>query len=63
MLFRSGRHTIRALREQRADLPVILASGEAGEDDETMTGVVVVNKPFALEEMLVAIKKCLRNER
>ena len=58
-----GRSTIRALREQRADLPVILASGEAGEDDETMTGVVVVNKPFALEEMLVAIKKCLRNER
>ena len=58
-----GPRTIRALRQQRPDLPVILASGEADPDETGTSGVVVVNKPFALEEILIALQRCLQHTR
>ena len=63
MPVRDGWQTIRALREQRPGLPVILASGESSGGGEEATGVVVVPKPFALEEILIAIGTCLRTDR
>ncbi|MBI3848736.1 MAG: CHASE2 domain-containing protein [Verrucomicrobia bacterium] len=58
-----GLQTIRALREKWPDLPVILASGEDGADAEKIADVVLVNKPFALEEILSAVQNCLRGKR
>jgi PAS domain S-box-containing protein len=58
-----GPQAIRTLREKRPELPVILASGEGGADADKVGDVVLVNKPFTLEEILSAVQNCLRSER
>ena len=51
-----GHLAIAELRKLKPGLPVILTSGEA---DADKAGAVVVNKPFALEELLTAIHRIL----
>jgi signal transduction histidine kinase/CheY-like chemotaxis protein len=55
-----GAGTISALRQQQPDLPVILASGEAGAEDSHRANVALLRKPFSLEELLIAVGQCLR---
>ena len=55
-----GPHAIAEVRRLQPGLPVILTSGEVLEDLEKTEGVVVVNKPFALEEILGAVHRSLQ---
>jgi len=52
-----GHQAVAELQKIRPGLPVILTSGEV---DVAKTSAVVVNKPFALEELLGAIHRILR---
>lgn len=54
-----GRGAIAALRELRPDLPVILTSGDSGDNRQN---VCVVNKPFSLEDILVSIQQNMANK-
>ena len=62
-----GLHLINKLRGQNPKLPIIVASGEAEVVDSprlTMPDDVVrLGKPFALEELLAAIARCLEGVR
>ena len=53
-----GSHAIAELRRLQPGLPVILTSGEVMADQ--LEGIVQVGKPFALEELLVAIQSSLK---
>ena len=53
----SGAQAIAELRKLKPGLPVLLTSGEQGA--ERFDDVVAVNKPFAFEELLVAIQRGL----
>ncbi|MFO1512639.1 MAG: ATP-binding protein [Verrucomicrobiota bacterium] len=55
----SGPQAIFELRKLKPGLPVILTSAEAGA--EVPAGTVAVAKPFALEELLVAIQQSLKS--
>lgn len=54
----SGREAIAQVRQRQPTLPVIYTSADAG--DEATAGVTVLSKPFALEELLKAIRDALR---
>ena len=56
----AGAAAIAAVRAIRADLPVILTSGEAEAEAAKPHAAVVVNKPFALEDLLSAVQQGLR---
>jgi two-component system cell cycle sensor histidine kinase/response regulator CckA len=53
----SGREAIAQVRHRQPTLPVIYMSADAG--DEAIAGVTVLSKPFALEELLKAIRDAL----
>ena len=55
-----GQQAMKALRAERKDLPVIFTSDQA--DDTTDKTVTVLNKPFAMDELLVVISEKLRDE-
>ena len=55
-----GQQAMKALRAERKDLPVIFTSDQA--DDTTDKTVTVLNKPFAMDELLAAISEKLRDE-
>jgi PAS domain S-box-containing protein len=54
----SGAQAIAEIRKLRPGLPAILSSSEAGE--ETIDGVIGLNKPFALAELLAAVNRSLK---
>ena len=54
-----GTHAIAELRRLKPELPVIFTSGEAAAADQ-IKGVRLVSKPFALEELLVAIERSVK---
>ena len=54
----NGARAIIEIRQLRADLPVIIASGEDGNDAPANT--VALNKPFALTELLNAVSRSLK---
>jgi len=53
----AGPQAIAELRKLKPGLPAILTSAETAM--ELPGGVVAVNKPFALEELLIAIRRSL----
>ena len=53
----SGPQAITEIRKLRPGLPAILSSSEAGE--ERIDGVIGLNKPFALAELLAAVNRSL----
>ena len=53
----SGQQAIAEIRKLRPGLPAILSSGEAGA--EKLDGVIELNKPFALAELLAAVSRSL----
>ena len=53
-----GTQAMAELRRLRPELPVILTGGEATAD--STTGVMLVSKPFPLEELLTAIQRSLK---
>ena len=53
-----GSHAIAELRRLKPGLPVILTSGAAAADH--LAGVMLVSKPFTLEELLTAIQRSLK---
>ncbi len=55
----SGREAVEQVRTVKANLPVIYTSADAG--DEPPADVVVLSKPFALEELLKAVRVALQN--
>ena len=55
-----GRHAVAELRKLKPSLPVILTTGESGAERDEIAGAVVLNKPFALEELLAAVRASLR---
>jgi CheY-like chemotaxis protein len=62
----NGPQLIHRLRGLSAELPVIVASGEIGAAQtpgEVLPGdVVQLSKPFALEELLAAMARCLQGD-
>ena len=52
-----GRQSISELRALKPGLPVIFISGEGAA--QTLEGITELNKPFALDELLVAIQRSL----
>ena len=56
-----GLQAVKELRAERKELPVIFTSGQA--EDFSETDVMVLNKPFAVDELLVAISAKLRDKR
>ncbi len=54
----SGPQAIAEIRKLKPGLPVIIASGEAGVN--SLEGVMELNKPFALAELLNAVSQSLK---
>jgi PAS domain S-box-containing protein len=63
----SGLEVLRALREQQANIPVILMTGYGSEDDIVASFRLgakdYLSKPFRIEEMLGAIERVLSERR
>jgi two-component system, cell cycle sensor histidine kinase and response regulator CckA len=56
-----GAQTIAALRKERADLPVILASADADSESETAKiATAFLRKPFSLDELLAVVHRCTK---
>jgi two-component system cell cycle sensor histidine kinase/response regulator CckA len=56
-----GAQTIAALRKERADLPVILASADADPESEAAkTATAFLRKPFSLDELLAVVHRCTK---
>jgi len=60
-----GNELIRRLRDLRADLPIIQASGWRGDDRDVETGDAVVQlaKPFQVDELLDVVRRSARPRR
>ena len=56
----NGSSAIQVLRKLAPSLPVIFASSESGTESDKPVGAILLHKPFALEELLVAIKRSLK---
>jgi len=55
-----GHHAVVEVRRLKPALPIILTTGEAAAEGDELEGALVLNKPFALEELLLAVKRSLR---
>ena len=60
MAVMDGRQAVNELRAAKKDLPVIFTSGQA--EDYSTPDVTVLCKPFALEELLIAIHRALHRQ-
>ena len=54
----NGARAIIEIRQLRADLPVIIASGEGSADEPK--NILELAKPFALTELLAAVSRSLK---
>jgi CheY-like chemotaxis protein len=57
-----GRRAVAEMRKLRPDLPVVFTSGEAKGDEKAAEGVILLPKPFSLEEMLAVIGQSLNKK-
>jgi CheY-like chemotaxis protein len=58
-----GPRSIAEIRKLRADLPIILASGEAQvENGPAAKDILLLSKPFSLEEIVRAVHRMLGPE-
>ncbi|WP_119679484.1 response regulator [Indioceanicola profundi] len=60
----SGAELVRRVREDRPDLPVIIATGYRREDSEILAGphTLILTKPLSPQEVLAAIRSLLDAE-
>jgi DNA-binding response OmpR family regulator len=56
----SGIGLIKKMRSASLNLPVILASGNAPEDTESLQLAAILHKPFTGEELVQAVRKALQ---